>query len=303
MNIGKRLLLLNNSGGDTIKFILLSDAHVIAEAADDPSYPNLTSPPMYFYTARKKLEIVKNKINEIEPDAVLFLGDAINYQGYEDSFDMFMQYWNAIDPNIPKSISAGNHDYAYNADYDTESHGMSLEEYTAYKLGYGDRTTIAGSKFNESFSVNSGSLSVRFINFDTNWDSNYRHSSSGGYIPSDEIAWIRSVLASSTDDVVFLYSHRGASKGATSYLNATDREAFENMLVSVSQENPKPKIIYLYGHSHTPQLWQGYTNIGNFETYNCSALVDNASSQYYVFTVNKNGVVSIETLWANYNAV
>jgi len=303
MNRQKAMLLFGGGGGDTVRFIVFSDAHVIAEAADDTSYPSLVSPPMIYYTARKKMQIVASNINLINPDAVLFLGDTINYQDFEESFDMFMEYWNNIDPSIKKSISAGNHDYAYDASYDPVQYEMPLEDYTAYKLGYGDRTLTAGSKFNESFSVSNGNTSVRFINFDTNFNSEGQHSSvNTGYIPSAEINWIKSELLTCEDNVAFLFSHKGAMLGATSYLNETDRTAFENMLVEVSQAKPSLKLYYLYGHSHAPNLVQGYTKTGHFEAYNFSALVDYMSSQYYVFTVNRKGIVSIETLWANYNS-
>lgn len=297
---GKRLLF-SGRGSETIRFVLFSDLHMIAEAADDPTYPSLSSPPMIYYTARKKLQILVNSVNNLMPDAVIFLGDAINYQDYENSFDMFMDYWSSIDSDIKKSISAGNHDYAYNADYDAETHGMSLENYTAYKLGYGDRTPVAGSKFNESFSVSGSSLSVRFINFDTNFTSNGEHSSTGtGYIPSDEISWMQSELMACNDNVAFIYSHKGASKSATSYLNDADRIALENMLGTVSQAKPGLKIYYLYGHSHIASIAHGYTPNGKFETYNCSALVDNLSSPYYMISVDRKGIRAIEALTASY---
>ena len=290
MNKNHGRLCCNSEILPTITFVVVSDSHLNSVAADDDSFPNLDSPPMFFYTARKKIEIVKNAVNNLKPDLVIHLGDTIHGPNSEDSFDMFMQYWSAINPNVKTSITAGNHDY-----YIDDELGTSLHEYVADKLGYGNRQLTAGSKFNESYSISRGEFSVRFVNFDTNFDSNGQHSINGGFIPNDEISWISSELLACEDDVAIVYTHRGGI-----YLNETDKNKFESMLASVALQKPLMKIIFMYGHTHVSLLTEGITKIGYFPTYNSSALVDNIMSEYYVFRVNKNGIKSVQTFLAKY---
>ena len=110
----KRLLLKSDKTvmPETIMNVsIVSDLHLNSAAVDDESFPNFSSPPMYFYTARKKLEQYVEHVNQQHPDVIINLGDIIDGINYRSSFDLFRQYWDMIDTNIKKSITEANHDY------------------------------------------------------------------------------------------------------------------------------------------------------------------------------------------------
>lgn len=276
---------------ETMKVSVISDSHLNAIAADDESYPNLEGPPMFFYTARKKLADYVDFINDQKPDVSLHLGDVItgNGDGYVDSFSMFNSIWNTIDSEIKTSISAGNHDYPWLGDRSL-SH-----EIVAQSLGYGDNPMVAGSKMNESFTVTKGNVGVKFINFETNIYTNGVFNSVGGYISTEMIDWIVGEVNNSQDNIIMLYCHK-----AKGYLEEQSRIALETALSQALTNKPQIKLYWLYGHSHVWQITEMTTDIGDIPMYNISAIVDNIASEFYTFNISEDGIESIDIHWASW---
>lgn len=288
----KRLLLKSEQTvmPETImKVSIVSDLHINPVAVDDESFPNFSNPPMYFYTIGQKLEQYVNHVNQQQPDTIINLGDIIDGINYGSSFDLFRQYWDMIDPTIKKSISAGNHDYQ------RISGGYLSHDYVAEKLGYSNRPIIAGSKMNESFSVYKDDLGVRFINFDSNMTETGSFSSAGSYLSDVLIAWIKTELLNSDEQIALLYSHRGMG-----FIEQQSWENLQTMLLEVSDIKPELKMYLFYGHSHVADIKEYRTPISNTPIYNITALVDNIESEFYTFNISENGIQSIDTHWAKY---
>ena len=293
-NFRNILLLKNKSIKENLfKLTVFSDSHINTEAVDDETYPNLSSPPMYYYTARKKVEDVVGYVNENKPNVLLCLGDVIDGENWDSSFDMFMSYWDTVDISIKKAISAGNHDYYYKIPDDP------VHEYVAGKLGYGERAYVAGSKMQESFavyhSIHDRSFGVRFINLDTNITAEGTFNGVGSYISTEVLNWIENELLNCPENLAFIFSHKGRN-----FLEEQSRIGLETTIANVLNGRPEMKIYRLYGHTHRPSIWKYNSDIGGFPIYNVSALVDNLESEFYTLYISEAGVHSIETHWAKY---
>lgn len=295
MKIKQKSLLCHRSKKEIDKSSLfsitfLSDSHINSSAVDDEAYPNASSPPMYFYTAREKLQQFINQSNIMLPDVAIHLGDIIDGPNADTSFEMGMQYWNMLDSNISKHISPGNHD----------APGWGMET-VAQTLGYGSREIVAGSKFNESFALSSKGIYIRFIGYDSNLalDGSYQGASKT-YMSDTLMAWIESELLNSPEDLIFIYTHRASA----SYIQEPGWTNFKNMLESVVRQRPELNINIVYGHSHVPSIIKyTYLNVGKVvPMYNISALVDNTESEFYTFYVSKDGIEEIDTHWTKYES-
>lgn len=290
----KRLLLKNKDvKSNLFKFTFFSDTHIDVDAIDNESYPNLSSPPMYYYTIGKKLDDLIKHVNLHKPSLLIHLGDVINNANPTESFDYFMGRWQEIDSSIKTSITAGNHDYEQATNNEL---GLSNHEYVATKLGYSDKPYVAGSKMSDSFSIyHSDEFGVRFISIDSNMTELGGFSSSGGYLSNELLSWVETELLNNPEKIAFIYSHKGRD-----YLHEQSRINLETMIANVLIQRPDMKIYRIYGHTHRPALFEYTSEIGGFPIYNCSALVDNLESEFYTFYLSEAGIHSIETHWAKY---
>src|SRR5690554_4363700 len=121
--------IISNRKSDLFRLSLVSDVHYNSEAVGNPSFPSLPNPPMFFYTAAQKMQKYVDFVNEQKPEIAICLGDCIDGENWEDSFNGFMGYWNNIDGQIPTLIAAGNHDYYSGIP-------SPRHDYVSGKLGY-----------------------------------------------------------------------------------------------------------------------------------------------------------------------
>src|SRR5690625_1947070 len=198
-----------NKANDGMSVYIITDSHLNDDASDDPSYPNLSGPPMYFYTARQRIEEFVGTVNLDNPDLVLHLGDVVDGSAPNSSYDTFMGYWNTI--NSPSYIAPGNHDAVSSRGLNAED--LSIHDFLAWKLKYEGRPIIGHSKFNESFSIVKNNVSVKFINLDTNIDP-----IDGSYtsptqvkLPDETIEWLEGEIANSVENDIVMFSHKGGS--------------------------------------------------------------------------------------------
>lgn len=66
----------------------------------------------YFYGA-KRLNGLSKKINNLNPDIVVFTGDLIDYANKNPDIEKITKYLSKIDAKIGKFAVFGNHDYMY----------------------------------------------------------------------------------------------------------------------------------------------------------------------------------------------
>lgn len=279
---------------NTISLIVASDTHLHYEAFDDPEFPNLSSPPMYFYTGRAKLEFLTNYINNNIPDAVVLTGDIVHSGGDNLGYDTFMSYWNTIDESVLKLLSTGNHDYSrLRQENELE---LPVHEYVATKLGYIGYDMNARSYFNQSFELNKDGVKVKFIHVETNINEEGEYDSqTPGYIHSDTRGWVSQEIDNFDGNIVVLYSHKGDS-----YLDADDMATFNIMLDSKIAINPNLKIIWIYGHKHRTDLIS-YVRSSNRIEYCLPALIDNGVGKFYEVTIDAFGNANFKLVYAPYS--
>lgn len=276
------------------KVSIITDMHVILAANNDPEWPPIGRRQMH--TPLTKIQKFVDHTNSLEgleiPGAVLNLGDVINGDGddgYDASFDSFMDIWNNINPSIRKSITAGNHDYSNKIPSMVGS--LTKHEYVATKLGYGDRPPIANDKMNETFSVSHPVVNIRFIGFDTNQNASGDHVINGGYLSEDVLSWMKSSVLDNPENIIVFYTHRYRP-----LMDEAECLKFENMLAELKLERPGLITYLFFGHSH-PIHWQmNPTTVGDTSTYNFPAIVDNFTAYSVDVYFNENGIVQLKEL-------
>jgi len=280
---------LTDSSSKQLSFTVLSDTQWNSAAIDNVDFPNLNN-SVYYYTVQKKLKQVIEYTNQRKPDALLHLGDVTDGANYDASFDMFMADWNRIDPSVKKSLVTGNHDY-FAVDM-----GYEDADYVASKLGYGNNTLIAGSKFNDSFSVTSQSgLSARFIGFDSNLKiDGIPDAANPGWIQEYVSDWIKSELLACEEKIAVIYSHHNTATYADGYAY------FESALQDVRASRPDLKMYVMFGHTHVVNLTQTMAIGSKAPIINIPSLSYQLSGKYFTFTFNESGLKSIETFYATY---
>lgn len=264
-----------------LEIYLISDLHINSEAFGNPDYPNLSNPPMYFYTTDQKMEKFVKRVNEEKPDVVLCLGDIAHGHSPNEGVEFFSEQWGKI--NIKKSVTLGNHDLtSKKAD---NVYGLSAYEYMAKMLGYGEKTEVAKSKFNESFAVEN----VRFLNVDTNLDVDGTHTAQGGNFSQELADWVVDETVKSAQKTIIIFSHYG-----NTYLKGESKVLLEETVSSLLSADSELKLYYFYGHSHVNALSEKKTDIERFKVFNFPALVDLNPGKFYKIYVAKNGNISIE---------
>lgn len=278
----------------TISLTVFSDTHLHYEAFDNPEFPNLSSPPMYFYTGRAKLEYLTDHINNNTSDVIIHTGDVVHSSGQNIGYDIFMNYWNTIDESVLKLVSPGNHDYQLLRQNNELE--LSANEYLATKLGYVGCGVNARSYFNQAFEVNKDGVKVKFIHVETNINEEGEYDSQApGYIHSDTRGWVSQEIDNFDGNIVVLYSHKGDS-----YLDADDMATFNIMLDSKIAINPNLKIIWIYGHKHRTDLIS-YARSSNRIEYCLPALIDNEVGKFYEVTIDAFGNANFKLVYAPYN--
>lgn len=279
---------------NTISLIVASDTHLYYEAFDDPEFPNLSSPPMYFYTGRAKIEYVTDYINNNIPEAVILTGDIVHSGGDNLGYDTFMSYWNTIDESVLKLLSPGNHDYSLLRQ--NNEMGLPVHEYVATKLGYINYDINARSYFNQAFEVNKDGMRVKFIHVETNINNEGVYdSSTSGYIHSDTKDWVSQEIDNSSSNIIVLHSHKGDT-----YLDSEDMINFNAMLDSKIVINPNLKIIWIYGHKHRTELI-AYARSSNRIEYCLPALIDFEVGKFYTMTIDEVGNAKFDLVYAPYS--
>lgn len=278
--------------GIFISLIIASDLHLHYEAFDDIDFPSLSSPPMYYYTGRAKLEYLTNYINNNTPDVALIAGDIVHSGGNNLGYDTFMDHWNTIDDSVLKLLATGNHDASiWRGVNDLD---LSIRDYTATKLGYIDNIIHARSYFNQAYEVNKDGVRVKFIHVETNINIEGDYdSTTPGYIHSDTRTWVSDEIDTSNSNIIVLFSHKGDTD-----LDNDDKILFNNMLDNKILTNPNLKIIWIFAHKHRSDVIK-YSRNSNRTEYCIPALIDLEVGKFCKMNIDNYGNVVIETLYTD----
>lgn len=263
-----------------------SDSHVKASVDGDPGAEGSQGATRKYYTAGQKLQNFVDDVNRINPDLVFFGGDMVNGTEIE-SKELFMSKWSQLDPIIRKELTIGNHDLPY-----LRTNDISDIEDT---FGYGERSKIAGSKFNQSFVLSNQTNSVKVIIVDTNIDEDGTHyNMTEQKLKKPVRDWVESELLNSEQNHVILLSHAGVEDDYI-HFNRDDAQAFKTMVENTLQQKPELKIYNIYGHRHQQSVYHD-DRLGNMiESYSCPAIVDNEIGKYVEFTFSEeNGLYYTE---------
>ena len=259
------------SDPNAITIYLLSDIHILNSVDGNPSDPNSSIGNRLFYTASQKLQNYVDIVNTESPDLAFCLGDMLEYWGDEGTPELFQSKWDQI--NTPKGLVIGNHDLAFG--------GLAVVNTDMAEIfGYGDKSLIAGSKYNYSFYINKGDNSIKVITVDTNIDNDGLHFVGTVQKINLELrSWIEQEIINSTTNNIMIFSH--ASPFDNEYhFDIIDGTNFKNMITSITTQNPSKKIYMFSGHNHSSSLEEYNTDINGVKAYKIPPVVDFEVGQY-----------------------
>lgn len=268
-----------------IVIVFGTDSHIKAPVDGKPDAEGAVGGTRFYYTAGQKMQKFVDDVNQIKPDLVFFGGDMIEELG-EGSEQLFMEKWNQIDPNIRKELTIGNHDLAWQPEL--------ANTYIADVFGYGERQIIAGSKFNQSFTLSNGDNSVKIISVDTNINENGEHEVvTAQYLKEPVRNWVKSELMTSEQENVIILSH-GGMEDDKFHFNEADAIAFKEMIDDVLSERPTLKIYSFFGHNHNPNMGIRHRYDNPIISYSIPPIVDFDIGKYVVITFSEKDGISLE---------
>lgn len=248
-----------------------TDAHVVAEVDGKPNAEGAKAGNRYYYTASQKLQNFINDINAAKPDLVYFGGDSVD-EWESESVNLFLSKWNQIDPMIRKELTIGNHDLAWTP--------TLANSEIAQSLGYGNKPIIAGSKFNQSFTLSNGYNSVKIISVDTNMNETGTHQVITAQTVKETVRnWVKSELLNSGVNDVLIFSH-GGMEDDMYHFNETDGLAFKEMITNVLAQRPLLKIYSIFGHNHNPVMTEYKRYDNPITSYSVPPIVDFETGKY-----------------------
>lgn len=284
-----RRRLITSSQQDGAKIYWITDTHILAAADGDPHHPDAIKVDgrRWIYTARQKLRDFvdqANKAADSHPVAVVHTGDMVERYD-EESMSMFLSEWERLDPEIPKFVTPGNHDFA------NGSYHILIE-----RLGRAGSNEIAGSKFNQSFALRLGDVTVRIIMLDTNIGPDGHGSYVTGYIQPNLAAWLQSELANAPENLCMVFMHHGPS-GPVSYFDDDSLIRLNNALTAAVawQDNWRTKQYFVFwGHDHRTSWHRSHRLISRVTGVGSAAAVEYNPSRFTILTVTPDGHVRID---------
>lgn len=281
MGVYQRRVRPKASKAGALRIFVASDLHLIASVDGDRNAPGAISGNRYFYTAGAKMADFVTQVNAEEPDLVLFLGDLVDSYD-QDSLDLFNAHWNSIKPAIQKELTIGNHDLAggtYNNLVDA--------------LGYSQRDEIAGSRFNQTFTITNGRSSAKVVMVDSNIGAGGSHTPMvQGEIQQAARDWIEVELSGAGESVALICSHHGPAD-KPDHFNAANAELFAGVARRVVAANPKIRLFSIYGHNHRAGSTSPVLD-RSIVSRSVPPVVDYYEGKYMVVYVYPNGSVEFE---------
>lgn len=233
---------------DFVTIYILTDTHLRYGVDGNPLAPGAgTAAGRAYYASQSKVRNFIDIVKFDNPDYVTHLGDVCDGVG---DYVFFQNQWAQLD--IPKSITIGNHDLDH-----TYDELIDL-------FGYTGREEVAGSVFNESVRIEKGSMKVRYIILDTNFDSSNIHiNTTQGRLNDQGLLYLQTELQSCTEQFCVIASHMLPHYIAyNSYFNSDSAAAIKVVVDNALLVNPNlKKVIWLAGHAHTPSIVT-YNNLG-----------------------------------------
>lgn len=266
---------------NALKFYWTTDLHTKASVDKDPNATGATNGNnRYFYASMNKFKQMITEANSKPLEAFIITGDMFED---ERDFNFFMTEWNEIDASMRKELTIGNHDMVG---------GASAYDDCVTGFGYDARTEIAGSKFNQSFSLSNGLVSARVLIVDSNFDENGNHAiSTTGRFTQAELDWLESEMQNATEEVILLMTHHAPhnyDEAGHFYFDQTSAFSIRDIVDNLKVSQPEKVVHCLAGHFHQTEV-KPYTNLGNnFKGYLGEALTLYEESDYMVVNVLPN---------------
>lgn len=228
----------------------------------------ITDTHLYPDDAKLMPEFVE-RVNADKPDLVIHTGDLI--EADPAAFPLFMNYWNQIDPTIPKALTIGNHDLDK----------MSMQQ-IADETGYGTEALIAGSRFNQTFVVNG----IRIIMYDSTNNALY-----AGKCDQEGQDWISGILTTCEESQAIIFTHHAPHLYWTptpAFIEA-DAFALSDVVKNALTSNRTLQSVKCgYGHRHgNEELWTSTALGGHFPGYLATAAKDNFPWWYTDFKMSR----------------
>lgn len=226
---------------EALRIYWTSDIHVRGDIDNNPAGTGAIDGPRLYYAASQKIDGFVAAVNADLPDLAVCTGDIIDRDNLNGDYAIFTSRWNTIDGDVQKEVVPGNHDMVVG--YDT----------ILPILGYDAKDVVAGSRFNQAFSISNAYLSARVLMVDTNMADDGTHGVlMAGKLPPDVQTWITGELAACTDDVLLIFSHHGPhdyGKDPTMF-DATDAAEIKAIVEAAVTANPALKVWWFFGHDH-----------------------------------------------------
>lgn len=215
-----------------LRIFWMTDIHLVDEVTDRPEAPGAIWMERHYYASFSKLRQAVERIEQEQPDLVICTGDVIDRA---QPLDTFLREWERI-PS-PKRFIIGNHDLAIGAD--------AVEE----QLGIRDHPVVAGSRFNDSFSLRNSRAAARILLLDTyvGHHGERLYDTCEGTIAKEAFEWLREEMTTCEENLILIFSHNGIG-GPEEYF---DRKAATDFLELARQIAAQGKrILQLAGHHH-----------------------------------------------------
>jgi len=264
---------------NTLKFAVITDPHYLYDPEDDPEHEDATQGSRLFWKSGGKLDHFVERINSMSDDlkCVIGLGDMIDSYNSENDTSGFFDRWDNI--QIPKEMTIGNHDVAGIDDISDLESGF----------GYESRDKNAGSRFNQSLSIDNDFISAKIILVDTTINHEGEHNARiYGYMSESVRGWVESEIDNSNADIFFVGLHHGPhdyTLNGSDYFDEDDAKAYESMV-----QNRDERIITLHGHNHYKQNRIAHDNLDIIGRI-APATVERNPSYFMIVEITPNGKV------------
>jgi 3',5'-cyclic AMP phosphodiesterase CpdA len=247
--------------GQPFTFALLSDPHI----GSDLTYGNQGNP--------ETLKAVSAEIEANAPDFMLNLGDMLDFHEFGFNLpppdgsitrDAYLNYRTLLGDtlgNTPHFLTIGNWD-GENGDYTFEEIAWSREQRLLYLPGPGPSTyPEGGSLYQDYYAFTWGDALFIVLNVMTYTPTPHELDSDPGLpddwtLGADQLAWLRTTLATATSTWRFLFIHHpvGGNAGDESnsaYGRGGGRAAYVGEQATVHQLMQQYGVqIFFYGHDH-----------------------------------------------------
>lgn len=243
---------------EALHLVALTDSHVWNAYDGLPADPASVNGSRYYYASGAKLSDLAAQVNAmpVAPAAVVHTGD---FTERGDDFSLFLARMDAIRDDIPVVLHPGNHDCQ------TPSGSGSKQQQLADVLGVSGRPVNAGSVFNWTTTLTQNGVTIRLITIDTT-----RPTATGsnvfsgtGYFNDETLAWVDSVIATSTEERVLFLSHHGPHNyNVGSFFDDADAFAFRDIVDAAVASHPNRRFRYLFGHNHKSLVAGIWHNLG-----------------------------------------